>query len=31
MNFREKFQSYKDRILPLVDTMRDATEEATWL
>ena len=29
MNFREKFQSYKDRILPLVDTMRDATEEAT--
>ncbi len=29
MTFKEKFQSYKDRILPLVDTMRDATEEAT--
>ena len=29
MTFKEKFQAYKDRILPLVDTMQDATEEAT--
>lgn len=29
MEFKEKFQSYKDRIIPLVDTMKDATEEAT--
>lgn len=29
MEFKEKFQSYKDRIIPLVDTMKDSTEEAT--
>lgn len=29
MNFKEKFQSYKDRVTQLADTMKDATEEAT--
>lgn len=29
MTFKEKFQSFKDRVLPLVNTMQEATEEAT--
>lgn len=29
MTFKEKFQAYKDRVSPLVDTMQDVTEEAT--
>lgn len=29
MTFKEKFQAFKDRVLPLVDTMQEATEEAT--
>lgn len=29
MTFKEKFESFKNRVLPLVDTMKETTEEST--